>query len=52
MSNEAEGGNQMADTGDYSDLVCPKCCHAGEGQFAGRWVPVVDIPVPNDQDHA
>jgi hypothetical protein len=47
MSNETEGGHQIADTGDYDDPVCPKCCHSQEGQFMGRWIPVVEIPVPN-----
>jgi predicted RNA-binding Zn-ribbon protein involved in translation (DUF1610 family) len=25
MSNEVEGGTPIADTGDYSELLCPKC---------------------------
>ena len=25
MSNECEGGGQIADTGDYSDIECPDC---------------------------
>ena len=47
MSSETEGGHQMADTGDYDDPVCPKCCHSEEGQFMGRWIPVVEIDEPN-----
>ena len=47
MSNETEGGRLIADTGDYEDPVCPKCCHSKDGQFMGRWIPVVEIPEPN-----
>lgn len=47
MSNETEGGNPIADTGDYDDPVCPKCCHSAEGQFMGQWITVEEIPEPN-----
>jgi hypothetical protein len=44
MSNETEGGHPIADTGDYSDPVCPKCCHSEDGQFTGAWITVEEIP--------
>ena len=46
MSNETEGGTAIADTGDYSDLVCPKCA-CPDGRYEGHWIPVVEIPKPN-----
>jgi hypothetical protein len=45
MSNETEGGEQIADTGDYGAPICPKCIHDG-GEWNGQWVPVEDIPEP------
>lgn len=42
MSNETEGGGQIADTGDYSDIVCPACI-APDGDYEhGQWIPVVE----------
>lgn len=38
-SEETEGGGQIADTGDYSDIVCPKCVHEG-GEWEGLWIAV------------
>lgn len=47
MSNETAGGNQIADTGDYDDPVCPRCIAPDGNHEHGRWVPVIDIPAPN-----
>ena len=46
MSDETEGGHQIADTGDYDNPVCPVCCHSDEGQYMGKWIPVEEIPNP------
>jgi len=43
MSNETEGGNPIADTGDFTEIVCPVCYKRNE------WVPVDDAP--NDEAH-
>lgn len=42
MSNECEGGGPIADTGDYDNIVCPKCFNGGNLQ-EGKWVPVEEI---------
>ena len=47
MSNETAGGNQIADTGDYDDPVCPVCIAPEGNHEKGRWIPVVEIPEPN-----
>lgn len=47
MSNETEGGTPIADTGDYSDLVCPECAKPDGNYAHGYWIPVVEIPSPN-----
>ncbi len=47
MSNETAGGNQIADTGDYNDCVCPVCIAPGGDGEKGRWVVVEEIPQPN-----
>ena len=49
MSNETAGGNQIADTGDYDDPVCPTCIAPGGDYEKGEWIPVEDIPMPNTQ---
>lgn len=36
LSSEAAGGTQIADTGDYTDAICP-CCHD-----AGYHIPLED----------
>jgi hypothetical protein len=41
MSNETEGGSPIADTGDFSEIVCPKCVHEG-GEYEGKWIEVED----------
>lgn len=47
MSDETAGGNQIADTGDYDECVCPKCI-APDGDYEkGEWHPVADIPESN-----
>lgn len=49
MSDETAGGDQIADTGDYNECVCPKCI-APDGDYEkGEWHPVADIPEPNDK---
>lgn len=51
MSDETEGGEQIADTGDYSQIVCPKCIEAhGKGHMHddAEWVPVEDLPKPDN----
>lgn len=42
MSNETEGGGPIADTGDFSDIVCPQCAHDG-GEWEGPWIPVEEV---------
>lgn len=46
MSNETAGGQQIADTGDYADPVCPKCIAPNGDHEQGRWIPVEEIPKP------
>lgn len=48
MSNETAGGDQIADTGDYNDCVCPKCIAPDGFPENGYWVPVHDIPEPQN----
>ena len=48
MSNDASGGNQIADTGDYNDLVCPVCISPGGNYENGKWVAVEEIRRPNE----
>jgi|JI10StandDraft_1071094.scaffolds.fasta_scaffold22855_2 hypothetical protein len=47
MSNEAAGGNQIADTGDHNDIVCPHCIAPNGDYEAGLWVTLEEIPSPN-----
>lgn len=50
MSNETEGGDQIADTGDYAQIVCPQCMTAnGKGYMHddAKWVPVEDLLEPD-----
>lgn len=37
LSRDTKGGNSIADTGDYSDIVCPVCLDNYE---TGEWIPV------------
>lgn len=37
-STDAAGGDPIADTGDFSDPVCPECV-----KNDGPWIPVVDL---------
>lgn len=46
MSDQTGGGEQIADTGDYNDCVCPDCLALGGDPEVGQWVPVEDIPNP------
>ena len=47
MSNEAAGGSAIADTGDYNDIVCPRCV-APDGDYeAGIWVVLEEMQSPN-----
>lgn len=46
MSDASAGGEPIADTGDYSDIVCPKCIHEG-GHYMGRWIPLHELDQPN-----
>ena len=48
MSNETEGGRQIADTGDFDDIVCPKCV-APNGDWTSddaQWIAVEEIKKP------
>jgi RecJ-like exonuclease len=38
LSRDCEGGGQIADTGDYSDIICPECYKKDQ------WVVVEDAP--------
>lgn len=42
MSDETEGGNPIADTGDFNDIVCPVCFKNQE------WIAVEEIKKPNN----
>lgn len=43
MSNETAGGNQIAETGDYDEIVCPRCIAPDGHCEEGRWVPVIEV---------
>ena len=46
MSNETEGGNPIADTGDHSDILCPACFNQVEE------IPKPDAPPAPTVDEA
>ena len=52
MSNETAGGDQIADTGDYNECVCPKCIVPDGDYEQGMWRPVADIPEPKETSAA
>lgn len=45
MSNEAAGGNQIADTGDYNDIVCPICIAPNGDYTKGGWVVLDEFTI-------
>jgi len=47
MSDEAAGGEAIADSGDYNDIVCPICIAPNGNHEEGHWVTLQDIPNPS-----